>query len=118
MVVRLAVKKRTRRTPRNFDGTEITSRSIDRLLGEMLLQIEERAKKNVDDIEGKWRAVIGEKMAPMTKVASLENGTLTIKVKNSTLYSLLCQHEKARLLCELQKRCSKESIRDLKFRIG
>jgi predicted nucleic acid-binding Zn ribbon protein len=112
------VKKRTQRTPRNFDGTEITTRKIDLLLTNILSQIEQKAKTHVDRIEERWKEVVGEKMAPMTEVLSLENGILTVKVKNSTLYSLLCQHEKPRLLGELQKKCSKEKLRDLKFRIG
>ncbi len=106
------------RTPRNFDGTEQTCRSLETLLPSILLQIDERYKKTVDEIFEGWKTIIGEKMAPLTELVSLEKGVVTIKVKNSTLYSLLCQHEKARLLNELQKKYSKEKIRDLKFRIG
>jgi len=54
-------------------------------------------------------------MAPFTSPVSLEDDVLTVKVKSSTLYSLLAVHEKRRLLAGLQK---KFSIRDIVFRIG
>jgi hypothetical protein len=112
------MKKLYRRTPRNFDGTKNTGHSIGPLLSDILLQMEQRVKGNVEEIATGWKSVIGEALAPMTDVASFEKGILTVKVKSSTLYSLLCQHEKNRLLSELQKKYSKEKIRDLKFRIG
>ena len=58
---------------------------------------------------------MGEKMAPMTKPVSFADGVLTVKVKSSTLYSLLVAHEKPRLLGRLKE---KFSIRNLVFRVG
>lgn len=112
------MKEYYRRTPRNFDGTKVTTHAIHQLLPQMLLAMEEKAQKNMGEIALQWKEIIGEKMAGMTEVQSFVEGILTIKVKNSTLYSLLCQHEKKRLLSALQKKCPKEKIDDLKFRIG
>ncbi len=111
------MSKRYQRTPRNFDGTKATSHPIAEIMSHMLVEIDEKTKNRVQNIEVHWKEVIGEKIAPMTEVLSLDRGVLIVGVKSSTLYSLLCQHERPRLLAELQKRTSCEKIRDLKFRI-
>lgn len=85
------------------------------LLPNIMSEIE---KKNTDPREAIflfWKELMGEKMAPMTEVISFKDGILTVKVKNSTLYSLLQQHEKPRLKARLQE---KFSIRDIMFRVG
>lgn len=65
-----------------------------------------------------WPELIGKKLAPFTEVDRFEEGVLVVKVKNATLYSLLSQHEKLRLLNLLQKHFSKQMVRDLIFRVG
>lgn len=54
-------------------------------------------------------------MAPMTEPISFFDGVLTVKVKSATLYSLLCHHEKPRLLKQLQR---KFPVRQLVLRAG
>ena len=65
-----------------------------------------------------WPEIIGKKLAPMTKAVFFRKGILTIKVKSSTLYSLLGQHEKQRIIKKLQDKLDKITIRDIVFRIG
>lgn len=103
------------RTKRNFDGTSPTGKKISDLLPEILSAL---AKQPLDEMQGVtqlWFALMGEKMARFTQVVSLKNGVLTIKVKSATLYALLCQHEKARLLKSIQ---AKFQVRELIFRVG
>lgn len=65
-----------------------------------------------------WPEIIGEKLAPMTKPMAFERGILTVKVSNSTLYSLLSQHERGRLLACLRQRFPAVEIKNIYFRIG
>ena len=104
-----------RRTPRNFDGTSTTGKSISDLLPSALKEIREKAGQQTEEIFHFWQELIGEKMGPLTEPISFEEGVLTVKVKSSTLYSLLCYHERPRLMKRLQE---KFSIRNLVFRIG
>ncbi len=85
------------------------------LLPELLAEIGKRAGDPREEVFRFWFELIGEKMAPLTQPISVHEGVLTVKVKSSTLYSLLCQHEKPRLLKAMQE---KFSIRNIVFRVG
>ena len=103
------------RTPRNYQGTENPGKKIQDLLPDLIGQIGRKVEDPRTEVFQAWFELVGEKMAPLTQPLTLAEGVLTVKVKSSTLYSLLCQHEKPRLLKRLQE---KFSIRDLVFRIG
>ncbi|MES2274192.1 MAG: DUF721 domain-containing protein [Chlamydiota bacterium] len=103
------------RTPRNFNGIENPGKKIEDLLPEILSEIRRKAKDPREEIFQFWFELMGEKMAPMTEPLSIYDGVLTVKIKSSTLYSLLCQHEKPRLLKRLNE---KFSIRNILFRVG
>ena len=66
--------------------------------------IGEMHRERPDLILASWPEIIGSKLAPMTKAISFEAGILYIKVNISTLYSLLSQHERGRLLKCLRDR--------------
>lgn len=102
-----------RRTPRNFDQTDVPGKKIGEILPELLAEIAKRS--GGQEIFQAWFSLIGEKVAPLTEPSSFVDGVLTVKVKSGALYNVLCQYEKGRLLKELQK---KFAIRDLIFRIG
>ena len=106
------------RTPKNYDGTEPTGRQIRHLLPNFLNEIGEIYKERPDLVLVGWVEIIGDKLAPMTEAVSFESGVLTVKVKNSTLHSLLSQHEKARLLKSLKDKFPSVTIRNIMFRIG
>ena len=78
--------------------------------------VKEKLKENSTHLI--WREVVGEKIARLTQVIELNEGVLKVKVDNSTLYSLLVEHEKQRLLKILQTRLPKLKIKNLLFRIG
>jgi hypothetical protein len=103
------------RTPKNFDGTAPTGKSLASLLNELKKEIGAKTGFQGEEIFAFWPEAIGEKMAPFTEPVSYIDGVLTVKVKSATLYGLLCQHERPRLLKRLQE---KFSVRSLVFRIG
>ena len=110
--------KKMRRVPRNYDKIEPTGREIADLLPQWLAKASIRFKDRPDLILIAWPEVIGEKLAAMTKAVSFVEGVLTVRVKNSSLYSLLVQHEKAKLQSRLQKRFPSVKIRNIIFRLG
>ena len=103
------------RTPRNYRGTENPAKKMSDLLPDLMAQLGKKAGDSKEDVFRFWFELMGEKMGPMTEPASLVEGVLTVKVKSSTLYSLLVTHERPRLLKRLQE---KFSIRNLVFRVG
>lgn len=103
------------RTPRHFDGTAKTGKNLSDLLPEIAKKIGAKAGCGSEEVLLFWPQVIGETMAPFTEAVSFIDGVLIVKVKSSTLYSLLCQHERPRLLKRLQE---KFPVRSLVFRAG
>ena len=106
------------RKPKNYDGIERTSHHIVDVLPEVLFKISEGVKNRPDLVLASWPSLVGETIAPMTEALSFTDGVLKVKVKNSTLYSLLCQKERGRLLGTLKKRFPNIEIRALHFRMG
>lgn len=104
-----------RRTPRNFNGTSRTEKTLVSLLPEILKSLRTLSETPTEEIFRCWFSLIGPKMAPFTEPVSYVDGVLTVKVKSSTLYSLLSRHEKPRLLKELGRQFS---VRNLIVRIG
>jgi hypothetical protein len=103
---------------RKFGKTATTNKQIRDLLPKVLEEIGARHKDRPDLIIQTWPEIIGDKLAPMTKAVAFEKGILTVKVSNSTLYSLLSQHERPRLLQCLKKRFPAIEIKNIYFRIG
>lgn len=106
------------RTPKNYDGTERTAKEISQLLPQVLDKMGESFSKRPDLILAAWPELIGEKLAPMAQAISFSDGVLTVKVKNSSLYSLLTQHEKPRLMKAMQAKFPSVMIRNIIFRLG
>lgn len=106
------------RTPKQYDGTQVTSRRMTDLLPRVLAKIGEVYQQRSDLILAMWPDIIGSKLSAMTQAVSFEEGVLYIKVKNSTLLSLLSQHEKLRLLHLLRQKFPSVNIRNISFRIG
>lgn len=98
--------------------TTPTSRLLKTLLPSILRSISRHHQQRPDLILAAWPALIGDRLAPMTKAVSFEDGFLTIKVRNSSLLSLLAQHERSRLLKELRAKFPNVTIRNIRFFIG
>jgi len=95
---------------------------INKIIGDMLPDIISKIDLNYQNqpknILIYWPEVIGKKLASFTEAYLFENGVLFVKVKSSTLYSILVQNEKIRLLKLMQEKFSRKTIRDIKFKIG
>lgn len=101
-----------------YDGTGVTTYRISELLPTVLGKINAQHLQRTDLLLSFWPEMIGPELSRMTQAVSFENGILMIKVRNSTLYSLLNQHEKPRLLQRLRRRFPEVEIRGLLFRMG
>ena len=100
------------------DGSGLTNKHLSDLLPKVLGNIGALHRDRPDLIMVAWPEVIGQKHASMTKAISFDKGVLSVKVSNSTLYSLLIQHERGRLLKALRKKFPSVEIKNIQFRIG
>lgn len=106
------------RTPRNYDGTKLTTQRFNELLPKVLDQIQNQFKDRPDLILAAWPSIIGGKLSQMTHATDFKEGVLTVNVKNSSLYSLLQTHEKSKLLAKLRTQFPNVVIRAINFRMG
>lgn len=67
---------------------------------------------------GAWPALVGPQVAGMSQPISFVEGELIVKVGNASLYALLCQVERPRLLKALRERFPQTRIDRLTFRMG
>lgn len=88
------------------------------LLPGVIANISEVYKDRPDLVLASWPDVIGPKLSAMTQAVSFANGTLVVKVKNSTLYTLLSQNEKSHVLSILKDKFPRIEIKNILFRIG
>jgi len=100
------------------DDPNLTNKQLKDLLPKLLNKIGAIHRDRPDLIIAAWPQIIGEKLASMTKVVCFENDILFVKVSNSTLYSLLTQHERSRLLKNLREKFPSVKIKNIHFRIG
>ena len=110
--------QKNKRTPRNYDGSATTMHQMSKLLTRVLTRVSEQHQARPDLILAAWPSVIGPQLAPMTQAVSFDNGVLRVKVKNSTLYSLLCRHDKLKILKDLQQKFPKANIQNVMFSMG
>lgn len=110
--------KSNRRTPKNYDGTAVTTHKVPDLLSEVLLKIRENYKDRPDLVIEAWPEIIGPQLAAMTQAVSFNDGILVVKVKNSTLHSLLSQNDKGRIMANLRAKFPRVQFKNIIFRIG
>src|SRR5260221_4338742 len=97
------------------DGFELTNKQLKDLLPKVMGSIGALHRDRPDLVVLAWQEVIGEKLAAMTKATSFVDGILHVKVNNSTLYSLLAQHELGRLLKSLREKIPSVGIKTIQF---
>ena len=112
------MKKLYTRTPKQYDGTQVTSHRIHDILPAVLAKIGDVYQQRSDLILAMWPELIGPKLASMAQAVSFVEGVLVVKVKNSTLHSLLSQNEKTRLVSLLRQKFPRVEIKTIHFRIG
>jgi predicted nucleic acid-binding Zn ribbon protein len=92
-----------------------TGKHIADLLPAFMEGLRHTAGTGIQEVLKAWPEIIGERLAPHARALFFAEGTLTVSVSNSALYSLLVSHEKRRLLKLLQARFPRVGVRDLKF---
>ena len=95
-----------------------TNKLLKNIVPSIFNDIESKYLKNPNFIINYWPKLVGKKLSPMTKAISFENKTLYVLVKSSTLLSILKTQEKRRLLTLMQEKFSKDTIRNIIFKIG
>ena len=107
-----------RRLPKGYNGTGVTTRHVSDVLPLVLSAIHKKHEERHDLILTSWPQLIGPKLEKFTKAEAFTEGNLTVRVNNSTLYSLLVKSEKPRLLNLLREKFPKVAIHDIFFRLG
>ncbi len=98
-------------------GTNLTSRQLNQLLPGVLARIGRIYQSRPDLILSAWPSVIGANLAAQTRATSFSEGVLFVSVKNSTLYSLLTQHDKPRIIQSLREKFPHTTIKTIVFRL-
>ncbi|MFY7843450.1 MAG: DUF721 domain-containing protein [Rhabdochlamydiaceae bacterium] len=106
------------RTPRNYQGMNPSHKLIGDLIPKFMQKIGRNYEQKPDLILKAWSDLIGPQLLPMTQAVSFMDGILTVKVKNSTLHSLLSQNEKGRLLNKMKEMFPGIILTNIVFRIG
>lgn len=103
----------------SYNGTKLTSQKLADLLPNVIAKVEAKYNGKPQVILEEWPKIVGPEIAPMTRAERFDDGVLYVKVKNSTLLSLLnSPHDKKRLIEALKNKLSGISIRNIVFRIG
>lgn len=103
---------------RNGDGTALTSSQLRDILPSVLNAIGAAYGERGDLVMAAWPELVGPELAQMAEAISFREGVLNVRVHNSTLYALLAQRERPRLLKSLRLKFPKTEIRNIAFRMG
>jgi Dna[CI] antecedent DciA-like protein len=106
------------RTSKKYDGIQCTNHRLTDLLPHVLAKIGKIHDQSGDLVLAMWPDIIGAKLSGMTEAVSFLEGVLVVRVKNSTLHSLLSQYEKMRLLKLLKQKFPHVEFKNISFRIG
>jgi hypothetical protein len=107
-----------KRTPRFYNGKETTTHHLGQILPEVLRAVGVKFSDRPDLILAAWPEIIGAPLAKMAEAVAFDEGVLHVKVKNSSLYSLLNQQDRPRLLQALRQKFPNVNIKTILFRIG
>ncbi len=113
-----APRSRGGKVSRYYDGPVPTTRHIGQVLPLLLRKIGKQYQDRPDLILAAWPDVVGAQLATMTRAVSFNEGFLVVKVSNSTLYSLLNQNDKPRLIKNLRDKFPQTMIKSIVFQLG
>ncbi len=105
-------------SPKTHHSTSVTSKNLSHLLPQFLKQVGSIYQNRPDLVIAAWPEVIGLELAKMTRVLSFIDGVLIVTVKNATLFSLLSQNDRPRILKNLREKFPQTSIKTIIFRHG
>lgn len=96
------------------DSAKPVASLLPAILGK--LGLNERIRE--EEILSCWQDIVGEFLAQHASPAGLRNGTLAIRVVQSTVQFELERVWKSRILEKLQARFGRNLIKEIRFRIG
>ena len=101
------------------EGSATTSRQLKDLARRYLAHLEQKLQTKPKEVLELWPKVIGPAFAGMTRAEKFEEGVLYVRVRNSSLLSLLhTAPERQRLAEALRTQVPDVEIKDISFRIG
>ncbi len=106
------------RFPKGYRGNRPTSKPLSKLLPKVMQSIQKTHQMRPDLGVASWEKIVGPQISGMSKAYKFEGGKLFVKVKNSSLLSVLSTYEKDRLLKLLRDKFPNQSIKEIIFRIG
>ncbi|MCK4934117.1 MAG: DUF721 domain-containing protein [Simkaniaceae bacterium] len=112
------MKKLIKRVPKNYQGLKPTGREIKILLPMILDHYDQQFNLKSERVLDAWKEIVGDQIASMSSATSFDAGIIKVKVKNSTLLSLLVNHESVRLLKIFKERFPSHQIKKILFNIG
>ena len=83
------MSKQYKRTPFGYDGSQVTTHRLPDLLPHVMHSVRDLFQQQPAVILEMWPAVVGPQLALFTSAWRFENNVLYVRVKNSTLLSLL-----------------------------
>lgn len=115
----MVVEKTYQRTPLGYDGSKKTSRRLPDLLPHVMQKLASLYKTQPLIVLSYWPEVVGKDIAPFTQAHRFDEGVMHVKVKNSSLLSLLnSPSDKMRLLEALREKVPGIVLKNIIFRIG
>lgn len=107
-------KKKKYRNP-----TQLTTKKLTDVLGSVFQKIFISHNGYLEEFIKDWPKIIGQDYAYMTEIMGYKQGTLVIKVNNSSLYSFLYHyhHKKQEILNQIRKNYPKWDVKDINFKI-
>lgn len=106
------------RTPRYYDGVGCTNRQMREIVPAVLHKMHRQVKNQSALVLANWPLIIGPHLSAMTQAVKFDEGVLVVKVKNSTLYSLLTRHDKPDLMKKIKTQFPNIDLKDIVFRMG
>ena len=97
---------------------QLPHRHLKDLLSPFMRQVERAYAQKPTEVLAKWKEVVKPEWLSQTEPQAFEKGTILVNVKNGALFSILVQHEGAKLLKQLQQKFPASGIKGLKFRMG
>lgn len=111
------MRKYWNRTPKNYKGSEVTTKSLGSLCKHFLQKCTKENFSTKEEVFKAWSDIMGERLGKLTQVVSLKNGLLTIKVQSSVLYSMLSAQDCSHIIAKLQEKIPYQ-VNKIKFWYG
>ena len=95
-----------------------TSRPVSEAIHKFISQIGLKQRLREEEISAAWKEVVGDFLAKHAAPAKLTDGLLIVHVLQPTVHFELERVWKRTLLQKLQARFGKNTIREIRFRLG